>query len=123
MVAELVSCTPILPKAPVDDVYVDMYVCGRLALRLAAKHKSYEKETTQEKRHTIDPGCPLQGRREPIVYHLCYGQCSTHLWRNLSIARRLFLNSDTKSITSFVVGTLFASIFFAPNSSLGFWCS
>jgi hypothetical protein len=31
---------------------------------------SYEKDNTQEKRYTIGPGCPLQGRRGPIVYHL-----------------------------------------------------
>jgi hypothetical protein len=68
MVAELVSCNAILSKAPVGDVCRLIYVCGRLALRLAAKHKSYEKETTQEKRYTIGP---LIGGHGPVVYHLC----------------------------------------------------
>jgi hypothetical protein len=45
-----------------------------------------------------------------------------YLCRNLSIARRLFLTRDIKSIMSFVVGTLFAKSFFAAASSNGFLC-
>jgi hypothetical protein len=45
-----------------------------------------------------------------------------YLCRNLSIARRLFLTSDIKSIMSFLVGTLFAKSFLAAASSNGFLC-
>jgi hypothetical protein len=63
------------------------------------------------------------GRANCIYIYVKQGTSNnTYFCCNLSIARRLFLTSDIKSIMSLVVGTLFAKSFFAAASSNGFLC-
>ncbi|HVD20871.1 MAG TPA: hypothetical protein VNB95_02910, partial [Nitrososphaera sp.] len=86
---------------------MSVYV-GGLTLGLAAKVKFLEKERQHKKRdiQLARPAPTCSGQVGQLYALYCLDSAPSYLCRDLSIARRLFLSSDIKSMTSFVVGIL-----------------